>query len=133
MLVWDTQFTLGVRRNLPRSFILDLGNPYVRIFAGKSPTVIFVNGDDDLPSPRHEKDIDRIQYDGTVYGFTLGSLEKTSAGTVWFTELSASYQHLERASEIKMDGEVPVVMHDGPTDDNSNIFTLTVTIGALIF
>jgi hypothetical protein len=132
LLIWDTQFTLGVRHRLPRIMIWNLGDPYVRAFIGKSPTVIFLDGDD-LPSQQHEDDINRIQYDGSVYGLTFGNMATTQGGTIWFSEISASFQRLERASEIKMEGDVPVVMHEGPADANSNIFTVTFTIGALIF
>ncbi|KYG65735.1 hypothetical protein AZI86_01275 [Bdellovibrio bacteriovorus] len=131
-LLWDTQFTLGVRRRLSSIDIWDLANPYVRVFAGKSPTVIFLDGNE-LPGRNQDGDVNRMQFDGTVYGVTFGSMTKTAAGTTWFAELSLSLQQFERESEIKMDGEVPVVTHEGPVQANANMYTVTFTIGALIF
>lgn len=131
-LLWDTQFTLGLRRRLASIDIWDLANPYVRVFAGKSPTVVFLDGNE-LPGRDQSKDVNRVQFDGTVYGITFGSMAKTESGTVWFSELSLSVQRFERESEIKMDGEVPVVTHEGPTESNANMYTITLALGAFIF
>lgn len=131
-LLWDTQFTLGVRRRLSSIDIWDLANPYVRVFAGKSPTVIFLDGNE-LPGRSQDGGVNRMQFDGSVYGVTFGSMAKSARGTVWFSELSFSLQQFERESEIKMDGEVPVVTHEGPVQENANMYTITFTIGALVF
>jgi hypothetical protein len=132
LLMWDTQFTLGVRRRIPSEWVWNLGNPYARIFAGRSPTVVFLDGDD-IPGKVHDDNVNRIQFDGSVYGITVGNLAKTKAGTMWFSELSLTYQKFENESEIKMDGDVPVVMREGPADADSQMWTLTFSIGALVF
>lgn len=131
-LLWDTQFTLGLRRRLSSIDIWDLANPYVRLFAGKSPTVIFLDGND-LPGRSGDRDVNRLQFDGTVYGVTFGSMAKTEKGTIWFSEISFSLQQFSRESEIKMDGEVPVVMRENPAQSNATMYTITVAVGALIF
>lgn len=131
-LLWDTQLTLGLRRNLPGLRFKYINAPYVRAFFGRSPTVIFT-ADGPNPSIAHEEGVSRMQFDGTVSGLTFGNLARTKAGTIWFTEISYSYQHIDRVSEIQNRGDVPEVVYQGPAVPDSKMYTLTLSFGALIF
>lgn len=133
MLLWDTQFTFGVRRNLPEIGFGKLEDPYVRVFLGRAPTVVFLNGESDVRVQSLKSDVNRVQYDGPVYGLTLGNMARTSKGTIWFSELSLTYQTLDHESEIKMDGEVPTVLYEGPAEPGSKIYTITFSVGVMVF
>jgi hypothetical protein len=131
-LFWDTLFTVGLRTTLPSLLNYEFGQPYGRIFVGRAPTVMFLNGNES-PNGTENKDVSRIQFDGPVAGLALGTFHTTENGLVWFTELGGSFQSLEQESEIKMDGEVPVVISSKSVSDHTTIFSLYLTIGILAF
>lgn len=131
-LVWDTLFTVGVRTTLPSFTSYEYGQPYGRIFIGRAPTVLFLNGND-VPTDPTKKDVSRIQFDGPVGGLAFGTFHTTEKGLVWFTEFGGSVQSLEQESDIKMDGDVPVVISDKSVSDHTTIYSLYLTIGVLAF
>lgn len=131
-LVWDTLFTVGLRTTLPSLTHYEYGQPYGRIFIGRAPTVLFLNGED-LPTDPSKKDVSRIQFDGPVGGLAVGTFHTTEKGLVWFTEIGASVQSLEQESDIKMDGDVPVVISTNSVSDHTTIYSLYLTIGVLAF
>ena len=131
-LLWDTLFTVGLRTTLPSLLNYEFGQPYGRIFIGRAPTVMFLNGNE-APSGTDNKDVSRIQFDGPVGGLAIGTFHTTENGLVWFTELGGSIQSLEQESEIKMDGEVPVVVSSKSVSDHTTILSLYLTIGVLAF
>ncbi|MNK94839.1 hypothetical protein D3C87_1150550 [compost metagenome] len=131
-LLWDTLFTVGVRTTLPSLLNYEYGQPYGRIFVGRAPTVMFLNGNDS-PTGTEDKDVSRIQFDGPVGGLAIGTFHTTESGLVWFTELGGSIQSLEQESAIKMDGEVPVVVSNKGVSDHTTILSLYLTVGILAF
>jgi hypothetical protein len=131
-LVWDTLFTVGLRTTLPSLTYYEYGQPYGRIFVGRAPTVIFLNGGVSPTQPEN-KDVSRIQFDGPVGGMAVGSLHTTAKGLVWFSELGASVQSLEQESDIKMDGDVPVVISNESVSNHTIIYSLYLTFGVMAF
>jgi hypothetical protein len=131
-LIWDTLFTVGLRTTLPSLLNYEFGQPYGRIFIGRAPTVIFLNGNES-PTGTNNKDVSRIQFDGPVAGMALGTFHTTDSGLVWFTELGGSVQSLEQESEIKMDGEVPVVISSQSVGEHTTILSFYLTVGVLAF
>jgi hypothetical protein len=131
-LIWDTLFTVGLRTTLPSLLNYEFGQPYGRIFIGRAPTVIFLNGNES-PTGTNNKDVSRIQFDGPVAGMALGTFHTTESGVVWFTELGGSVQSLEQESEIKMDGEVPVVISSQSVGEHTTILSFYLTVGVLAF
>jgi len=131
-LLWDTLFTVGLRTTLPSLLNYEFGQPYGRIFIGRAPTVMFLNGNES-PTGTDNKDVSRIQFDGPVAGLAVGTFHTTENGLVWFTELGGSIQSLEQESEIKMEGEVPVVISNKSVSDHTTILSLYLTIGVLAF
>jgi hypothetical protein len=129
-LLWDTLFTVGVRTSLPSLTDYQLGQPYGRLFVGRAPMVIFLNGD---RSKTNGENVDRIQFDGPVIGGAIGTLHITSKGRVWFTELGIAYHQLKQQSDIRMDGEVPVIISDRNVDGESSIYSLSFTVGIMAF
>ncbi|WP_413584328.1 hypothetical protein [Bdellovibrio sp. HCB274] len=129
-LLWDTLFTVGVRVPLPSLTQYQLGQPYGRLFVGRAPTVLFLNGDHTRVD---NGNVDRIQWDGPVIGGALGTLHMTAKGQVWFTEFSFAYQELKQQTEIGMAGEVPVIISDGNVDGHSSVYSLSFTIGIMAF
>ena len=131
-LLWDTLFTVGIRTTLPSLLNYEYGQPYGRAFIGRAPTVMFLNGNES-PNGTENKDVSRIQFDGPVGGLAVGSLHTTEKGLVWFSELGASVQSLEQESDIKMDGEVPVVISDRSVTDHTVIYSIYLTFGVMAF
>ncbi|KYG67911.1 hypothetical protein AZI87_01140 [Bdellovibrio bacteriovorus] len=130
-LVWDTLFTLGLRAQIPDLETPEWGTPYARLFIGRAPTVIFLNGD--TPSNVSDPSVSRIHLDGPVAGIGWGLLNKTQKGQVWFSEISFTIQSLEQEDDVRMDGDVPVVVSSSSRTDNSNIYSLSWTVGILAF
>ena len=129
-LLWDTLFTVGVRTPLPSLTDYQLGQPYGRLFVGRAPMVIFLNGDHSKVS---DGNVDRIQFDGPVIGGALGTLHMTSKGQVWFTEIGFAYHELEQGSDISMDGDVPVIISSRNVDGHSSVYSLSFTVGIMAF
>ena len=128
-LLWDTLLTLGVRRQIPVSF-MDAA-PYGRLFVGKAPTVLFLEGDNSIRSS--EPGVSRIHFDGPVAGLGFGILKKNPAGQVWFSEIAVTVQKLEQSEDVRMEGEVPVVISSSRLDNNATIYSLSWTVGVLAF
>lgn len=119
--IWDTLLTVGVRRRLAEDH-------YVRLFAGKAPTVFFTK---DTPEVYRRSDSTRILYTGPVVGASWGKFSTTKAGTDWFWEISSHYQSLESARGIK-GGTVPeVVFVTGK--EKIRIYSISVSFGILVF
>lgn len=132
ILIWDTLFTIGLRTTLPSLTYYEFGQPYGRIFVGRAPTVVFLNGNMS-PSQPENKDISRIQFDGPVAGLAVGSLHETEKGMIWFVELGVSLQSLEQESSIKMDGDVPVVISNNSVTNHTTIYSSYLTFGVMAF
>ncbi|MEN0057211.1 MAG: hypothetical protein AAGB31_00115 [Bdellovibrio sp.] len=130
-LLWDTLLTMGVRTQLPILSSESLGSSYARLFVGRAPTVLFLNGD--TPDMISDPSVSRIHFDGPVAGLGWGVLNKTTRGQVWFTELTFTVQSLEQENDVRMEGDVPVVVSSNSITDNSNIYSLLWTIGILAF
>jgi hypothetical protein len=131
-LLWDTLFTVGIRTPLPSLTDYQLGQPYGRLFIGRAPMVIFLNGDNSKTDATGAN-VDRIQFDGPVIGGALGTLHMTSKGQVWFTELGFAYHELKQKSDITMEGEVPVIISDRNVDGQSSVYSLSFTVGIMAF
>lgn len=142
-LIWDTLLTVGVRTTLPNLLPIEMGQPYGRLFVGRAPTVLFLDGDSDLPrsaafvkersSSESSGEASRIQFDGPVAGIAVGSLRKTNNGTVWFTELAFTVQSLDQENDIKMDGDVPVVISQEAVGSRTVIYGLAFSVGIMAF
>lgn len=128
-LLWDTLLTVGVRRQIPLSFI-DAAS-YGRLFLGRAPTVLFLEGDTSVRSS--EPGVSRIHFDGPVAGLGFGVLKKNQQGHVWFSEISVTVQKLEQSEDVRMDGEVPVVVSSSRLDNDATIYSLSWTVGVLAF
>ncbi|MEK2688506.1 hypothetical protein [Bdellovibrio sp. GT3] len=129
-LLWDTLFTVGVRTPLPSLTQYQLGQPYGRLFIGRAPTVMFLNGDH---SKVDNGNVDRIQWDGPLVGGALGTLHMTTKGQVWFTEITFAYHELKQQTEIGMAGEVPVIISDRNVDGHSAAYSLSFIVGIMAF
>lgn len=128
-LLWDTLLTVGVRRQIPVSILNSA--PYSRIFLGRAPTVLFLEGDTSIRSS--EPGVSRIHFDGPVAGLGFGVLKKSPAGQVWFSEISVTVQKLEQSEDVRMDGEVPVVVSSNRLDNDATIYSVSWTVGVLAF
>ncbi len=136
-LVWNTLFTLGIRYRLGHlSFLPFPNNLYVRAIYGRAPTVVYYEeeladsggGDDD-----EDEKTTRLQFDGPVYGLSLGNFLRTEAGWVYFVEITGSAQYLEQVDKITMNGQVPVVTSSDRVKDNSMIYAIHLNVGILLF
>lgn len=119
--VWDTLITGGIRYRIKEY--------YVRLFYGKSPTVIFFNGD--VPEEYKGTKASRLQFDGPVYGYAVGKYYQKDNGLIWFLEGSMTLQQLKDREAIYMDGQVPEVVERGT--DRGVITSLYLMIGILVF
>lgn len=126
-LLWDSLFTLGVRYRLQDPLWGYEGN-FVRGFLGSAPTVAFPEGYRLASSEglRHH-------FQGPVIGAGIGHLEKRDSDLVWFVEANVSAQALKTMSDIRMDGEVPVVERKTTLTNNSTIYSFFVTAGMMMF
>lgn len=123
-LIWDTLLNVGVRYRFEDS-------PwYSRVFIGRAPTVIYPKS---VPEVYRATDPARIQYDGTVYGFSVGKMFVTKKGQVWFLEGSWTYQALEKATGIKNDGETPRTLFKDDANTRAVIYSIYATVGLLVF
>lgn len=128
-LIWDTLLTIGARYRFQTDLLN--GSSYGRIFLGRSPTVIYFNGD--APEEYRDKGVSRVQFDGPAYGLAWGVMQKVKNKQTWFVEFAASVQTLEQHDGIQMDGEVPVVIMSGPQGDKSQIWSVYASFGILVF
>lgn len=96
--IWDTLMTVGLRHHFAGT------DYYARAFYGRSPTVVYL---DDAPEVTRETNSSRLQYDGPVYGVGGGKLFRTQSGVEWFLESTVSYQHLEKETGIRNNGNIP--------------------------
>lgn len=119
-LIWDTLITGGFRYRIKEY--------YLRGFYGKAPTVIFFDGN---PPNQYSSKINRIQFDGPVYGVAIGRYFQYKKDLVWFLETSGSFQRLNKKEGIKMDGEVPEVI--SVEKDKSTVLSVYLMAGILIF
>lgn len=136
-LIWDTPLTLGVRFQLPK-LVPSASHPYMRLFTGASPTVVFIKGNaaalDQLQAFAPDgREIDRLNFNGPVAGIGLGSMRKNSQGLVWYTEFTLAAKWVEQEERIIMQGEVPVVVSSSSVDRNTMILSIYWTIGVLAF
>ena len=120
-LVWDTLITFGVRYRIKEY--------YIRAFGGRAPTVIFFEGNP--PKEYKASNATRLQYDGPVYGFSVGKMMQAKSGLIWFLESSATLQRLKDRQGIKMNGQVPVIV--SREKDTSTLVSLYFMVGVLIF
>lgn len=140
VLIWDTPITVGVRFQVPKLFDMN-GAPYVRAFAGASPTIVFINGNEKKieefslysSSNNDEGRIDRLHFNGPVVGLAAGTLRKTESGLVWYSEFTVTGKWIEQEERIQVDGEVPVVVSSSKQDRTSGIFSIYWSIGILAF
>lgn len=130
-LLWDTLLTVGVRTQLPAVLPDSWGAPYARVFVGRAPTVLFLNGETN--ERISDPSVSRIHFDGPVAGLGVGVKKKNREGRVWFTELSFSAQSLEQEEDVRMEGEVPLVVASRSSRDNANIYSFFWTFGILAF
>lgn len=130
-LVWNTQFTFGFRYRLPFDPFFESNSSYVRAFIGRSPTVIFLNGQ--APPEYQALSIERIHFDGPVAGASIGRFAQAPGRRVWFYEFTATVQRLEQLNGVRMQGEVPIVLIQANTTDRSTIYALHFAVGTLFF
>ena len=128
-LIWDTLITGGLRYRFRNEFFDD--RSYGRIFFGRSPTVVYFNGN--APEEYRESGASRVQFDGPAGGIAFGITQKLRDQQIWFFEITASLQHLEQHDGIVMDGEVPIVIFSGPEGDKTQIWSLYASFGILLF
>jgi hypothetical protein len=127
-LIWNTQLTLGVRYRFDTEYFPGRVT-YARVFAGRAPTVLFLNGD----TPKEYEGMSRVQFEGPVAGVAWGLMKKAKSGRDYYFEIAGTVQHLEQQDGIEMEGEVPVVIMSGPTGDHSQIYSIRFTLGLLVF
>lgn len=119
--IWDTLLTVGVRRRFA-------GENFLRVFAGRAPTVFFT---DDAPDVYRRTEPSRIIYTGPVYGLSWGRFIRDEDKTDWFWEISGHYQFLKQGRGVK-EGTVPeVVFVTGR--EKIQIYSLSVSFGLLVF
>lgn len=119
--VWDTLMTVGARYRIKEYF--------VRAFFGRAPTVVYFG--DKVPEEYKESGASRLQFNGPVYGLSVGKFYKHKEDLIWFLELANSWQQLKHREAIKMRGEVPEVVESG--EDGATVTSLYFTIGVLLF
>jgi hypothetical protein len=129
-LVWDTLITVGLRYRFEEFFKDKSGAVYTRAFFGKSPTVIFFNGNP--PEEYKGSKASRLQFDGPIYGLAFGKMYEKKDGSVWWIEFAGSFQTLEKREAIYMDDDVPVVV-SREEGTNSMIYSMYATIGIVVF
>ncbi len=130
-LLWNTQVTLGIRYRIPRDPLFHTRSSYVRAFFGRSPTVIFLNGN--APPEYAALGIERLHFDGPVGGASIGMFRQTPGNRVWFYEFSFTVQRLEQENAVRMQGEVPIVLIQNNTTDHSTIYGLNFAVGTIFF
>jgi hypothetical protein len=128
-LLWDTLFTLGIRYRF-RSPLFKTEGSFVRLFAGDSPTVIYL-GDSD--NPLKAIGASRAQINGPLAGFGAGTFFKTQAGLNWFIEWDAAYQWLRFSDAIVDKNDVPVVLQSSEVGGQPKIFSFALSIGLVLF
>lgn len=122
-LIWDTLMTVGPRYQFKSS------PHYIRAFYGKSPTVLYNNGEGFVDGGSS----DRIQFDGPVWGFTVGKLYKTKKDNLWFIEGSITQQKLKDRIGIENDGDIPVETFRQENARAIEIYSVILTIGWRVF
>ncbi|MBO9665353.1 MAG: hypothetical protein J7501_00880 [Bdellovibrio sp.] len=125
--VWDTLFSLGVRYRFE-----DFGGlhgPFMRAFVGSVVNVLYFRGD---PPPGYA-DFSRVQFEGPMVGVGFGSMEETEKGTVWYWEITATGEALERSTGINMSADVPVTDGQSSVDDHSQLYSVYFTMGIVAF
>ena len=132
LLIWDTMFTLGFRVQFPEwaKFKYRLGEPYARVFYGRAPTVVYLNG---KQYSNYDGHVDRVQFDGPVWGLAIGSFYRTPGGKILYSELAATRHELSSEDGIVQEDDVPHVVFHNNTADGPVIMALYATIGVLAF
>ena len=128
-LIWDTLFTLGIRYRF-HSFLFNNPGTFVRLFAGESPTVIFLG---DSNNPLKAIGASRAQINGPLAGFGGGYFFKTESGINWFIEWDAAYQWLRFEDAIVDRNDVPIVLQSNEVGGNPKIFTIALNLGLVLF
>lgn len=128
-LIWDTLFTIGLRYRF-HSLLFDNPGTFVRLFAGESPTVIYLG---DSNNPLKAIGASRAQINGPLVGFGGGYFFKTESGMNWFIEWDAAYQWLRFQDAIVDRNDVPIVLQSNEVGGNPKIFTLALNLGLVLF
>ena len=83
-LIWNTQLTLGLRYRFDTEYFPGRVT-YARLFMGRAPTVLFLNGD--APKEYDQAGLSRIQFEGPVGGVAWGLMKKAKSGRDYFFEI----------------------------------------------
>lgn len=130
VLIWDTHLTVGMRYRFREPSHGEYGE-YIRGFVGSGPLVVYL--DHDTALALGDSDADRIHFEGPVIGLGFGHIRRLESGRPWFFEANISAQHLNYRDDVKMDGATPVVLHRESVKDDSNIYTVCLVLGIMIF
>ncbi|RYZ50332.1 MAG: hypothetical protein EOP07_23130, partial [Proteobacteria bacterium] len=87
LLIWNTLGTIGVRFRIPTLLAPPDSYPYVRLAAGRGPTVFIFKGQkpDSL-----EVGGDRTQIEGDIVSVAYGFFQNARDGMTWFLEFGAT-------------------------------------------
>ncbi|MCM2282464.1 MAG: hypothetical protein NDI61_11540 [Bdellovibrionaceae bacterium] len=130
-LIWDNQFTLGVRARVPRLAYSRYGAPYMRFFSGRGPLIIVF--EDEAPSVYQASGAQRLQLEGPVFGASIGYMQTATTGGVWLLELMLTFHSFESLEIVKSNKDVPVVVQEERVRDQSSFSALHILIGVVAF
>ncbi len=131
-IIWDTSMTFGLRARMPAYMGPDHSAPYLRLAAGRGPSVFFFQGK--KPAELEAKtNADRVQVEGDIYSIAYGFFQDGRDGTVWYLELQQSvtvYRKIEGIDEVNT---VPEVVYSERVNDHTSKHSLSLTFGVLLF
>ncbi len=131
-IIWDTSMTFGLRARLPAYLGPDHSAPYLRLAAGRGPSVFFFQGE--KPAELEARtNADRVQVEGDIYSIAYGFFQDARDGTVWYLELQQSttiYRKIEGINEVN---DVPEVVYSEHVSNHESMYSLSLTFGVLLF
>jgi hypothetical protein len=108
LLIWNTLSTIGLRFRIPSLLSVQNSYPYMRLAAGRGPTVFIFKGQkpDSL-----EVGGDRTQIEGDIVSVAYGFFQNARDGLTWFLEFGATVNSYRKIEAIKDKKDVPEVQY----------------------
>jgi hypothetical protein len=130
LLIWNTLGTVGIRFRLPSDLAPSQSYPYMRLAAGRGPTVFIFKGQkpDSL-----EVGGDRTQVEGDIVSVAYGFFQNARDGMTWFLEFGATVNSYRKIEAIKDRKDVPEVQYSANVSNDSAMYALTLTFGVVVF
>ncbi|MGL1937339.1 MAG: hypothetical protein OCD01_20105 [Fibrobacterales bacterium] len=129
MVFWNTKFFWAVRFLLPNVTITPTFMPYVKLLQGWGKGVGFLFALDE----GYEKLAPyRFQFEGPLFGFSIGNMFNPIAGTPWFVEFTTTLQTFWNGYQIDGNSVVPEIKRVEMTE-NSRLFHFALSVGVNLF